>query len=166
MIYSGLQKHKKSSGLNHRQINAPVFLLRKVNFYLKTQYNRKCYNIDWFWLAKKKIIRVKPQANECASVSAAQGKLLHKETTEMLQNWSIMVCKKTKISGLNHRQMNAPVFLRREENLYPRTQQKMLQLNWSTLVYKWETSSRLNHGQINSPVRLLLKVNYHPRIMA
>ena len=37
MIYSGLQKQKKSSGLNHRQINAPVFLLRKVNFYLKTQ---------------------------------------------------------------------------------------------------------------------------------
>ena len=35
---------------------------------------------------KKKIIRVKSQADEWASVSAAQGKLLHKETTEMLQN--------------------------------------------------------------------------------
>ena len=47
----------------------------------------------------KKIIRVKSQANECASVSAAQGKLLHKETTEMLQNWSIIVCKEQKYQG-------------------------------------------------------------------
>ena len=41
-------------------------------------------NVTKFYsgLQKKKIIRVKSQANECPSVSAAQGKLLPKDTTE------------------------------------------------------------------------------------
>ena len=37
MNYSGLYKSKKITGLNHRQINTPVFLQRKVNFYPRTQ---------------------------------------------------------------------------------------------------------------------------------
>ena len=38
--------------------------------------------MNYSGLQKQKIIRVKSQANECPSVSAAQSKLLPKDTTE------------------------------------------------------------------------------------
>ena len=60
-------------------MNAPVFLQRKVNFYPRTQQKMLQH---WFILVckRKKIIRVKSQANKSPYVSAALGKLLPKKT--------------------------------------------------------------------------------------
>ena len=60
-------------------MNAPVFLQRKVNYYPRTQ--QKMWQ-QWFTLVckRKKIIRVKSQANKSPCVSAALSKLLPKKT--------------------------------------------------------------------------------------
>ena len=66
--------------------------------------------MNYSGLQKQKLIRVKSQAND----SAAQSRLLPKDTTENVTTLIYSgLQKKKKLLGLNHRQINPPVFLLR-----------------------------------------------------
>ena len=86
--------------VTHRQTNAPaVFLLRETyHRHNRLPIDRKENFTKWSILVykSKKIIRVKSQANECPSVSAAQSNFYPTTQKKMLQHWFILVCKRNK----------------------------------------------------------------------
>ena len=67
-------------------------------------HNKKCYKIDLFRFAKERIyIFGLSQANECPSISAAQGKLLPKDTTKNVTKLFYSgLEKKNIITGLHY----------------------------------------------------------------